>query len=268
MAIALFICILITFLLVLVPRDEYDVSPGNAAIEKVKSSFGARLTTDSKKNILGILNRSIKDIVKTGLLVGIGLGFIVTLLTFKFIGPFAVVAGLLTVLSGFILAEKLVESEYKKWQERLFEGIPTLVNFTPAFLEIESITPREALNYTLPFLPEPLRSEMWSAIDRIRRTGKVRDAMNVLSQRANHPLVDAISFRISATWDAKVTSDIFGDLSDQVDDMTEMAATRATTAKTGYMALVCVFGLVGMVLIYGYPGMSYLMNKMTGGFGF
>lgn len=264
MAIALFVCLLIAFLFIFVPRDEYEVTPGAAAVDVIKRQFSSWLL--SREDILKMLGRSMKDMVKTGLLVGMGLAVLIFLITFRLLGPFAVVLSLAGLILGMLLAEKLLDKEYKRWQEDLLSGVPQMVNFVPAFLEIEGVLPREALNYTLPFLPEPLKSEMWSVINKVKRTGKVHEAMDAFSKKANHPLIDAICFRLSAAWDAKVTSDLFADLSDQVEDMTEMAVARATTAKTGYMALVCVLGLLGMVLIYGYPGGKYLLDKITGGF--
>lgn len=266
MAAALFVCLFAAFFLLCVPFSEYEVSPASAAVDAIKRRIDARLTAGEKGEILSILGRNVKDLVKTGLLAGIGLALLMFLLTFKILGPFSAVLSLTGLIAGVFLTERLLESEYRKWQGRLLDGIPTLVNFVPAFLEVEGVTPREALAHTVPFISEPMKGEMWRAINKISRTGRVREAMDALARKAKHPLVDAICFRLSAAWDAKITSDIFADLADQIDDVTEMAVQRATTAKTGLMALVCVLGLIGMLLEFGYPGCKFLMNTLTKAF--
>ncbi|MGB9826314.1 MAG: hypothetical protein ACPLRU_06550 [Desulfofundulus sp.] len=267
LGLGLFACLFAAFILLCVSFDDHEVSPAALAVDSVKRRINARLFGGSRSEILAIIGRGARDVLKTGIVTGTGLGLLVFLVFFKFAGPLlSLVPGFGGVVVGVILTGKILENEYRKWQGRLLDGVPTLVNFVPAFLEVEGVTPREALGYTIPFLPEPLRSEMWSAFDKIRRTSRVREAMDVLARKAKHPLVDAICFRLSAAWDTKITSDIFADLADQVDDIKEMAAARATAAKTGYLALICVLGLVGMMLIYGYPGFKFLMDKLTEGF--
>jgi len=266
LAAALFVCLFATFFLLCVPLSEYEVSPASAAVDAIKRRIDARLTSGGKNEMLSILGRNVKDLIKTGLVAGAGLALLLLLVTFKFLGPFSAVLSLIGLITGVFLTERLLESEYRKWQGRLLDGVPTLVNFVPAFLEVEGVTPREALSHTVPFMSEPMKDEMWRAINKISRTGRVREAMDVLAKKAKHPLVDAICFRLSAAWDAKITSDIFADLADQVEDVTELAAQRATTAKTGLMALVCVLGLIGILLEFGYPGYKFLMDMLTKAF--
>jgi len=267
MAVGLFICLFVAFFLLCVPLGEYEVSPANAAVDVVKRRLGARLTSGEKGDMLKILEKNTKDVVRTGLLAGVCLALIAFLVSYRFIGPLSVILCPACLMLGIFLTEKVLQNEYRQWQTKLFEGVPTLISFVPAFLEVEGVTPREALSHTVPFLPEPLKSEMRAAINKIKRTGRVREAMDVLARKAKHPLVDAVCFRLSAAWDAKITPDIFADLYDQVEDIKELTAARATVAKTGYLALVCVLGLIGMILTFVYPGVMYLMNQVAGGFG-
>lgn len=267
MALGLFICLFIAFFLLCAPLSEYEVSPVMSAVDAVKKRLLSRYDAGDKKEILKILGRSVKDVIKTGIVTGVGLGFLALILTFKFLGPFSVIPAVVFLIFGILLTDKVLQGEFKRWQSKLADGIPTLVNFMPAFLEIEGVTPREALSHTIAFLPDPLRSEMQPVVNKIARTGRVREATDELARRAKHPLIDAICFRLSAAWDAKVTSDIFADLSDQVEEAIELSVSRATAAKTGYLALICVLGLIGMMLIFGYPGGKYLLDKLAGGFG-
>lgn len=266
MAAALFASLFAAFFLLFVPREECDVSPAALAVDAVRRRIAGYLASGEKEELLKVIGRTAGDVVRTGLLAGTGLGLTALLASAPFLGAFSAVLFVAFFLAGVVVTDRVVQNEFRRWQGRLFDGIPSLVGFVPAFLEVEGVTPREALVQALPFLPEPLRSEMWSAADRIRRTGRVREALDGLASRAKHSLVDAVCFRLSAAWDAGVTADIFADLGDQVEDLEALSVSRATAAKTGYLALICVLGMLGMVLLFGYPGWQYLMGRLTEGF--
>jgi len=265
MAIGLFASLFVACLLMTVSLDEYRVSPANLAVDAVRRQLGLRLAPEG--NLLAIVGRSMQEVVKTGIVTGTGLGLIAFMTTFRLVGPLAVAIAVACSLLGVLLTGKAVNNEYRRWQARLLAGLPTLVNFLPSFLAVDGVTAREALGYSLSFLPEPLKSELWAVLDKIRRTGRVREAMDRLAERARHPLADAICFRLSAAWDARITPDIFADLTDQVADMNELAISKTTAAKTGYLALLSVIGLIGMTLVYGYPAVVFLLDKMQQGFG-
>ena len=267
MAFGLFISLLIALLLIFVPKDKYDVSPSNLAIDAIKRGLGHKMASGEKKAMLETIGKTPADMLKTGVLLGTFLGVVLFLIGFKIIGPLAAVLGVVGFVAGIVLAENILQNEHKKWQMKLFEGISPLTDFVPAFLDVGNVTPRQSLLYTIPFLPEPLRGELWNAIDRIVRTGRVREAMDALAQKAKHPTMDAICFRLSASWDAKVTSDIFTDLSDQVDEMREMAAAQATVKKTAMITMVCVLGVIGLGLEFLYPAGVFLFDKLIGSFG-
>ncbi len=262
----LFITSLLAFMLLIVPAGEFHISPATTATSKVRRSLNNYFFRDNKREIMQTLGRSTKEILKTGVIVGFGLALIVIITTFKFLGPYSALLAITAFLFGVLSTDKVVESEYKKWQEELFTGIPALVNFVPAFLEVQGITAREALYYSLPFIPQPLRGEMEEVINKIKRTGRVQEPLKVLSKKANNSVVDAICIRLSSAWDTKISSDIFDDLSEQVESINELAVNKSTVAKTGYLTLISVLGLIGVTLIFGYPGIKFLANQLTGSF--
>lgn len=266
-AAGLFISLFVALYILLTPPHEHDVSPARAAVDVVKRRLTSRLAGGEKGEILALLGRNVRDVLKLSLLIGSGLSFLVFVVTAKFLGAFALVLAVATGVLSIFLVEKAIENEYKKWRARLLEGMPSLVGFFPAFLEVEGVTPREALEHTVPFLPEPLRSEVQSVLTSIRFKGRVSEAVAPLVRRAKDSLVDAVCLRLSAAWDAGMGPEVFADLSDQVEQLKKLAAARATAAKTGYLALVCVLGLIGMMLVFGYPGFKFLMEKLTAGFG-
>jgi len=267
LAVGLLISLFLAFYFLLVPKDEYDLSPAQITVSKARTWLVSRLAGGEKKEILALIGRTVRDVVRASLLVGVGLGFLVFLLTVKFLGVFSLVLALGCGIIGVFLIEKSIEAEYNKWRNKLLDGVPDLVGFFPAFLEVEGVTLREALEHTEPFLREPLRSEVRSALVSLKLKNVVDKAVAPVMKKASHPLVDAICLRLAAAWNAGATADIFSDLTDQVEDLKELAAARATAAKTGYLALVSVLGLIGMMLVFGYPGFRFLMDKLTGAFG-
>lgn len=264
--IGLLIAVGVLLVTLLLP-GEYTLSPAAAILDAVKSRLGNFLVRGDRERLYAVLGKSPKETLKVGLIAGGGLALVTVLALLKYTGPLALFPAALAFLAGVLLADLVFRNEYRRWQDDLVDGIPTLVTFMPSFLETGAVAPREAMFLTVPFLPEPLRTELHRVVDRAARTGRVKEALSELAERAQHPVMDAISFRLSAAWDARVTPDVFADLSDQIRDMAELAAARATAAKGGLLALVCVIGLLGAGLIFGYPGLQYLMSQMGGVFG-
>ncbi|MCF8010905.1 MAG: type II secretion system F family protein [Clostridiales bacterium] len=261
---SLFACL---FLLI-VPTGVYSTSPSLVTVDMVRNKLRQKVTEGDKAKKLAIINRTPEDIIKLGLFTGIGLFLIVFFVGNIFIGTWAIPIAIISSIAGIYLAEYMADNEYKKWQARLFEGVPVLVNFIPAFLAVGTITPRQALEYTIPFLPEPLKGEMTDALDLIKRKHNVKEALNRLAIRAKDPTINSICSRLATAWNSSVSPDMFEDLSEEIENLQELAAARKTTLKGGMIAVIGVISLGGAVLIYGYPAWCYVLNKFSGGFGF
>ena len=268
LCIALFISLFVLMYLLIVPTGVYATSPTRVTMDRARRFIEKKLTEGDKASRLAVVNRSAADIIKTGLFIGFCLGLVTLIASFKFIGVLAIPLSIAAMLAGIFLAEFAAQNEFRAWQARLFEGVPVMVNFIPAFLEVGSIIPREAISMTIPFLPEPLKSEVWAALDKIKRTGDAGEAFDMLAKRARNPVLEAICFRMATAWKSRVEPSIFDDLSEDIDDVREMAATRATTIKGGMFAMISVLGLLGALLVFGYPGLQIMLKNMGGGFGF
>lgn len=264
----LFISVFILVFLLTVPTDEYETSPLNIVLDTVNRRIEEKLTEGDKGERLSAMGRSPEEVIKISLTVGAGLALVGGFLSFKFLKILALAIAAVLFIAGIWITQLVVENEFKRWQSKILSGIPTLLNFVPAFLEVGSVTPREALSLTLPFLSNPLAEELWSVVDTISRTGRVQEAFDRLARRVKHPLVDAVCFRLSSTWDTKMTPDIFSDLSDQVDALREEEANRATAAKSGLLVVVSLLGLIGAGLVFFYPGFQFMAAKLSSGFGF
>jgi len=262
----LFLSLLVALFLLLVPSGVYGTSPAGITVDIARRRLLQKLLEGEKAARLAVIKRAPSDIIKTGLLIGLGLGLLALLLGHHFIGVLAIPLAVGVTIAGIYLAEYGAYNEFKAWQARFFEGMPVLVDFVPAFLEVGSINTREALNLTIPFLPEPLKTEVTTVLDKIRRTNKVKEALDSLASRAKHPVADSVCFRLAANWN-NMQPEMFDDLGDEMVDIQEMSATRATTLKGGMFALIAVVGLLGAFLIYGYPGWQYTKELIGGGFG-
>jgi hypothetical protein len=226
-----------------------------------------RFISEDDRPRLEILGRKAKDVVKSGILVGICAGLSGFLLTFHKLRLLAMPVGIALFFAGLALARYSVNYEFKKWQARVFDDLPDLIGFAPAFLKTGGITLRGAISMTLPFLSGPLRDEMWIALDKIKRTGNARRAFEDLAKRVGHPCMDSVCLRMSTSWDASPSPEIFDDLTDQIRDVEEIAAARSTAGKAGLLALICVLGLLGAGMVFGYPAAIYMGDKLTAGFG-
>lgn len=183
LSLLLFLSLFAALYLLCVPLRNYDLSPATLAIDSIKRGVSGRLVEGRKKEIISLLGKSAKAVLKTGIFTGFALAVLAFLLAFKFIGAFSVVVAVAFFILGIFITEKVLENEYRIWQGKLLEGVSALINFVPAFLEVEGVTPREALGNSVAFLPEPLRSEMAVAVDNIKRTGRVNDAMEELTKK-------------------------------------------------------------------------------------
>ncbi|ABO49481.1 conserved hypothetical protein [Desulforamulus reducens MI-1] len=244
--------------------SKYGDSIFGVTVESAQNRLMNLLTPEDIQEKLEIIDKEPKKVLLNALTYGLLFGLIGTLATFKKLGGLSIMVGIILALLGLVLGRIAAEQEYSKWQAKVFEGVPTLVNFFPAFLEVPGITPREALALTLPFLSEPLKSEMWSALDVIQREGKAKKAMNNFAKRLKHPCIDALAIRLASAWDAKVTPDLFDDLMDQIEHLKREAASKKTAVNTAFLALVGVIGCVALLSEFGLPAYKFITSKFIG----
>jgi Flp pilus assembly protein TadB len=264
----LFVSLLALFLLLFVPDRECAVSPASITIDHARRSFESRFAGDRDKEAkLKILGKTVGDVIRSSLFISTGIGLLGFLLAFFRFHWLALIVGIACFAIGFMLSQAGVDNEFKRWQARVFEEVPTIISFAPSFLKVGGITLRDAISMTVPFLSGPLRDEVWTALDKIQRTGNTRDAFNELADRIDHPVMDSICIRLSTAWDASPSPELFDDLSDQVQDVEEIAAAGATAGKAGLLALICVLGLLGALLVFAYPAWLYMASQFTMGFG-
>ncbi|MGI9951356.1 hypothetical protein V3F56_03255 [Moorellaceae bacterium AZ2] len=235
--------------------------------DAVRTRIQQKILSPKKTMYLQTVGRTAQELFRSGAIIGGAAAFFVFVLTVKFLGVLALVPAAAVCLLGPLLASVSIDYEFRRWQGRVLEGVPNLFNFVPAFLETGILTPREALALSLPFIPQPLRGLLENAVASITPKHNVKDTMDELAGKVKHPLIDAIAFRLSSAWDVRVDAGIFDDLSGQLASVREEAAARATAAKASYFVLVAVLGLLGALLLFGYPALKFMMQKLTGGFG-
>jgi hypothetical protein len=266
MAVLLFASLSALFVFLLVP-GEYSSSPAAYTLDQLRRSVESRFTAE-KEAKLAIVGRTVSSLIRSSLLLGLCTGALGFLAAYFFAPHWlALLICVFCFAGGVALSQVVAGSEFKGWQARVFEEVPTLTSFAPAFLKVGGITLRDAISMTVPFLKGPLRDEIWVAMDKIKRTGNTKDAFDDLAERVDHPCMDSICLRLSTAWVASPSPDLFIDLSDQMQDMEELAATGTTAGKTGMLALICLLSLAGAMLVFGYPAWVYMASKLTMGFG-
>lgn len=262
----LFVAAFVFFYLLVCP-DREGVSVAAGAVYSVRKRLEESLITPERAARMETAGRTVQELMRSGAFIGSGLAFLGFLIGVKFLGVFALIPAAVLFLVGMALVVLAVDTEFRRWQAKVLAGVPNLFNFVPVFLETGVVTPREALFLSLPFIPEPLRGLLEKALSRIARKAEAQKAMDELAGKVKHPLMDAIAFRLSSAWDVRVDATIFDDLSGQLVMLREEAAGRATAARASFFALVAVLGLLGAILLFGYPAMKFIAQKIAGGFG-
>jgi len=243
------------------------LSPAEATADALGARLRAYLERGDNRRRLDIIGGAPGRYLRQGFALGGlagGLFFLLTLSRLKVWAVFFLLAG---AGSGALWADLALRQRYARWQEGILLGIPVLVDFLPAFLEIRGVTIREALANTVDFVPEPLRGELDDAVREIARTGNARGALEGLGARVDHPVMTAVLARLAMAWDTAVTPGLFADLREEIEHARELAATRATNAMKAMLALVVVVGLGGMIFIGLYPAGIWLRNVLSGTFG-
>lgn len=262
----LFASLFALFLFLLVP-GRYSSSPAAITYDTLRRSVEGHLVGE-KEAKLQILGKTVADVTRSGLFIGLFAGLLVGVGVSSFVPHWlALTLGIASFAGGLALSQAGLNIEFQRWQARVFADVPNLVSFAPSFLQVGGITLRDSIAMTVPFLTGPLKDELWIAIDKVKRTGNTRDAFDELAARIDHPCMNSICLRISTAWDASPSPDLFADLSDQLQDVEELAAAGATAGKAGMLALTCVLGLFGSMIVIGYPMWIYLSLQMSRGFG-
>lgn len=247
--------------LVVVPVGGY--SQAELTADAVKRRLLERLG-DKKAEKLQNAGRSPDEVVKQIFILAVLLalmGLLVCIILKKAVLALLVVP--LLFLVGIVTGEWSAMNSFKKWQAGLAEGITVLVDFMPAFLELPTATYLSALEQTIPFLSEPLKTEIMRTYWNIKRTGRADEAFSALARKSGERCIEAICIRLATAWDASVTTEIFADLQDEIENAKEIAATKATTSKSGMFALVAILGLAGMALVGLYPAAMWFGKTMS-----
>lgn len=266
-SILIFVCIFLALYVAFAVEEQIGMSMAEITVDNVRSSILHRLNADGRWEKLKNIQKNADEFLKKSLIVGGLGGGLIFILTLGVLGPYSIVFLLAGLAASILIAEAAINHEYKTWQLDMVEGIPAIIDFLPSFLETPGISTRTAMEYTIPFINGPLRGELRKAVDTIKRTGNARRELMMLSARVRHPVMEAVCTRLATTWDATITPDLFSDLREEVANVQEMAAARATSKKKGLFVLVVLVGILGMGLLAGFPVLANVLDSISSGFG-
>ena len=231
-------------------------------IDAVRQRVKQFLTKDSKKIRLQVMAKHAGEVVNFALLIGLGFGIVFAGVGWAFVGWWAVFAGVFGAVLGIMIADVLIKNEFKQLQEKFFTGVPALITFMPSFLGSGVVTPREAMQNTIPFVPPPLQKELEEVVDKIKRTGNARGAFDDLATKIQHPCIDALCFRLSSVWETEVEVDLFDDLADQIEEVKEIAVASATVNKSGMFVLLLFLGMLIALILLGFVAFMWVRTEM------
>jgi len=244
-----------------------DLSIAETAVDVIRSRLIEYLERSEHRKIIEMMNLDTRQILKQGFILGILTSLFLFIVTIRFLGAFALVMLFIGMAFGIFIVDANIKRSYKEWRQNIAMGIPALIDFLPAFLEVRGMTVFAALKNTIPFVPEPLRSELDRAVTRIENTGDFAGALNFLSARVNDPVLNAVCTRLSATWESEVSPDLFLDLHQDIENIRELMAAKATVRQKVLFVVVSIIGLIGLVLLAGYPAVVYLEKMVSKTFG-
>lgn len=267
MAIVIFISIFIVLLVTFVMEEHVGMSMAAITADNVRTSILKRIRADGRWEKLRNLQKGPDEYLKKALIISFLTGAFLFLITLNALGMYSMAFFIAGIAGTVFIAEAFINYEYKEWQQKMIEGIPGLIDFLPSFLETPGITTRAALEYTIPFIPEPLRSEFIKTLNSIKRTGDARKELMYLSARVRLPIMEAVCTRLATTWDTTISADLFSDLREEIINIQEMAAAKATTKKKGMLVLVILIGILGVVLLMGFPILNNVLDSISSGFG-
>lgn len=263
--VVLFLGIFVALYNVVIDAEGFSIL--DSSVDAVRTKIIDYLERGDNRRKLDVLGLSPGRFIKAGFMFGFFAGCLGFVLLVGFIGPVALVFIFVGVSAGVFLADLALNQAYRKWQEGIQEGIPLLVDFLPAFLDVKGVTIRDALENTVSFLSEPLKSEMGNAVAEIKRNGNAQEVFSRLKARSDNPVVGAICTRLAMSWETTVTTEIFLDLRQEIEQSREEAAARVTTAMK-MKGLGGVFiGLIGLAFLAGYPGFLLAIKMMSHAFG-
>ena len=153
------------FLLLLVP-GRYSSSPAAITYDTLRRSVENHFAGE-KEAKLQILGKTVADVTRSGLFIGLFAGVLVGVGAFSFVPHWlALVLGTASFAGGIALSQAGLNIEFQRWQARVFADVPNLVSFAPSFLKVGGITLRDSISMTVPFLTGPLERR---ALDRHRQ---------------------------------------------------------------------------------------------------
>lgn len=267
MAIIIFISLFTALIVAFVMEENLGLSMAEVTVDNVRTSIIRRLNAGGRRAKLRNLQKEADVFFKKALIIGGMSGTFMFLVTLGTFGIYSMAFLLVGVAVSVFIAEYAINQEYKKWQEDMIEGIPGLIDFLPAFLETPGITTRAALEYTIPFIPSPLGEEFEKTLNIIKRTGKAEEALTNLADRVRHPVMGSVCVKLATTWDTVIDADLFSGLHREVANVEKMAAARATAKKKSLLVIVVLVGILGMVLLIGFPILLNTLNSVSSGFG-
>lgn len=212
---------------------------------------------------ISVTNKTMADLLKTTLFVGLFLSAIVVILTFKWLGMFSFVLTLPAFVAGMFITRNSLSLEFLAWQKDMRKGLSSLLEFMKAFLKLEGLTTKEALGQSVANIPNPLKTELELTLQQISDTGDPKKAFDALAEKVRDRMFYAVCFRLGVGWDSRITPEMCDDLIERIKDDKDIEAAKNTVRKTGYFSLLCLLGMVIILITYGFPIMKLMGLKIT-----
>ncbi len=244
--------------LLLVPSEEYGTSPAAVTRERVLRKIEDFYQDEDGSHWLSVVNRSTGDMLSTTIFAGTFFSILIILIAQKWLGGWSLLAVFPAFTFGAYQTRRTLQTQFNNWQMKMCDGLSPLLEFLKSFFKLEGVTTREAMEYSLEHLPEPLKSELTVTVEELSNTGDPQRAFDNLANKVKHRLFYAVCFRLGVGWENKITPNLCDDLLRQIENDKDVQIAKATSLKSGAFAMLCALGLPIIALVYLYPISKYM----------
>ncbi|MEG6512406.1 hypothetical protein V6C32_10830 [Desulforamulus ruminis] len=251
--------------LILVP-NEVGTTTLAVTTDKTRRKIQQFYTQGEGQHQLTVLNKTPQDLLKTTLLVGSFLSFLAVIVAYKLLGLFSLILAVPAFFFGMIITRNDLKLKFAAWQMEMRKGLSSLLEFMRAFLKLEGVTTKEALNQSIKNLPNPLKSELEKTMKSLAESGDPKAAFDDLADKVKDRMFYAVCFRLGVGWNSRITPEMCDDLIDQIENDKDIQSTKTSVNKSAVFSGLCMLGVLALVIIYGYPAAKLMgLNFRIGG---
>ena len=177
-------------------------------------------------------------------------------------GPlWILLAAALGMAAGAGMGYAALWSRFVAWRDACVTELMNVVDILSCLVDPEMVS--GVLPGILPLVRQPLRRELVRLLADINTTKHPAAACDAFAARIGHRFAYSFAQVLQVAWDVRVSARLFEDLSAGYQRVRELAVAIRTRGKVAAMALIVIFGLLGVAFVAGPPVMLYIFHHIA-----